>query len=162
MNISKQSLLFHVIWIVMAFKKVPFGCSRCCIAHVCLWNEIRYGSKISYDILVDRDYWANKVRFVWSLKLLCIMMTRLYNFSPLKPHFYIVKMGLPRYTLCFLFMLKNIDVGTHNLWFEQKYEKYQSFFFLSENFHFFFLVKQFSVYLNKRVFVKGEKLRQTS
>ena len=38
---------------------------------------------------------------------------------------------------------------THNLCFEQKYEKYQ--FFLLENFH--SLVVKFSVYLNRHVFV---------
>ena len=42
-------------------------------------------------------------------------------------------------------------MSTHNLCFEQNYEKkYQKF--LSENFH--FLVVKFSVHLNKRVFVK--------
>ena len=40
-------------------------------------------------------------------------------------------------------------MSTHNLCFEQKYEKYQ--IFLSENFH--FLVAKFSVYLNRLVFV---------
>ena len=40
-------------------------------------------------------------------------------------------------------------MSTHNLCFEQKYEKYQNF--LSENFH--FLVVKFSIYLNRRVFV---------
>ena len=40
-------------------------------------------------------------------------------------------------------------MSTHNLCFEQKYEKYQSF--SSENFS--FLVVKFSVYLNRRVFV---------
>ena len=39
--------------------------------------------------------------------------------------------------------------STHNLCFEQKSEKYQKF--LSENFH--FLVVNFSVYLNRHVFV---------
>ena len=39
--------------------------------------------------------------------------------------------------------------STHNLCFEQKYEKYQNF--LSKNCH--FLVVKFSVYLNRRVFV---------
>ena len=39
--------------------------------------------------------------------------------------------------------------STHNLCFEQKYEKYQSF--LSENFQ--FLVVKFSIYLNRHVFV---------
>ena len=57
--------------------------------------------------------------------------------------------GLQGYTLFFLFLLKNIDCGTHNLCFEQKYEKYQ--FFLSENFQ--FLVVKLSIYLNRPVFV---------
>ena len=38
---------------------------------------------------------------------------------------------------------------THNLCFEQKYEKNQNF--LSENVH--FLVVKFSVYLNRHVFI---------
>ena len=42
-----------------------------------------------------------------------------------------------------------INIRTHNLCFEQKYDKYQNF--LSENFH--FLVVKFSVYLNRIVFV---------
>ena len=40
-------------------------------------------------------------------------------------------------------------MSTHNLCFEQKYEKYQNF--LSEKLP--FLVVKFSVYLNRRVFV---------
>ena len=40
-------------------------------------------------------------------------------------------------------------MSTHNLYFEQKHEKYQNF--LSENFH--FLVVKLSVYLNRHVFV---------
>ena len=40
-------------------------------------------------------------------------------------------------------------MSTHNLCFEQKFEKYQSF--LSENFQ--FLEVKFSIYLNRRVFV---------
>ena len=39
--------------------------------------------------------------------------------------------------------------STYNLYFEQKYEKYQ--IFLSENFQ--FLVVKFSIYLNRCVFV---------
>ena len=39
--------------------------------------------------------------------------------------------------------------STHNLCFEQKYEKYQ--LFLPENFQ--FLEVKFSIYLNRRVFV---------
>ena len=40
-------------------------------------------------------------------------------------------------------------MSTHNLCFEQKYEKYQHF--LSENFQ--FLEVKFSIYLNRRVFI---------
>ena len=40
-----------------------------------------------------------------------ITKTRLYNFDPLKPHFYKVRRGLQGYTLFFLFLLKNIDCG---------------------------------------------------
>ena len=35
-----------------------------------------------------------------------------YNFDPLKPHFYIVKLGLTGVYIIFLFLLKNIDGGT--------------------------------------------------
>ena len=44
-----------------------------------------------------------------------------------------------------------VQTSTHNLCFEQKYEKYQ--YFLSENFQ--FLVVKFSIYLDRRVFVMG-------
>ena len=40
-------------------------------------------------------------------------------------------------------------MSTHNLCFEQEYEKYQDF--ISENFH--FLLVKFSVHLNRHVFV---------
>ena len=42
-------------------------------------------------------------------------------------------------------------MSTHNLCFEEKFEKYQNF--LSENFH--LLVVNFSVYLNRLVFIMG-------
>ena len=40
-----------------------------------------------------------------------IAKTCLYNFDPLKPHFYIVKLGLTRVYIIFLFLLKNKDCG---------------------------------------------------
>ena len=62
----------------------------------------------------------------------------------------------------FLFLLKNIDcstrknrlaeavlTSTHNLCFEQKYEKYQNFYLKI----FSFLMVKFSLYLNRLVFV---------
>ena len=92
-----------------------------------------------------------------------ITKTNLYKFDPLKPHFYIVKLGFTGVYIIFL-----ISAPTHRLWvlvrtasprrfkrvptiyvFEQKYEKYQNF--LSENFQ--FLEVKLSIYLNRRVFV---------
>ena len=43
--------------------------------------------------------------------LLNITKTCLYNFDPLKPHFYIVKLGFTGVYIIFLFLLKNIDCG---------------------------------------------------
>ena len=94
--------------------------------------------------------------------IIIIMRTCLYNFDPLKPHFYIVKLGFTGVYIIFFISAKNIDCGYplepphrggsneyQNLCFEQKYEKYKNF--LSENFH--FLAVKLSVYLNRRVFV---------
>ena len=80
-------------------------------------------------------------------KRVSITKTRLYNFDPLKAHFYIVKLGFTGVYIIFLISAQNIDCGYslapprrggsneyHNLCSEQKYKKYQSF--LSENFQF--------------------------
>ena len=45
------------------------------------------------------------------LLLLCITKTRLYNFDPLKPDFYIVKLGFTGVYIIFLTLLKK-----HRLW----------------------------------------------
>ena len=59
----------------------------------------------------------------------------LYNFGPLKPHLYIVKLGFTGVYIIFLISAQNKDCGysleptsTHNLCFEQKCEKYQNFY----------------------------------
>ena len=40
-----------------------------------------------------------------------IMKTCLYNFDPLKPHFYIVKLGFMGVYIIFLISAQNIDCG---------------------------------------------------
>ena len=40
-----------------------------------------------------------------------ITKTRLYNFDPLKPHFYIVKLGFTGVHIIFLISAQNIDCG---------------------------------------------------
>ena len=91
-----------------------------------------------------------------------ITKTCLYNFDPLKPHFYIVKLGFKG-----VYIISLISAQKHWLWelLEPPHqggsnESPQSTFwaeiwkiseFLSENFH--FLVVKFSVYLNRHLFV---------
>ena len=87
----------------------------------------------------------------------------LYNFDPLKPHFYIVKLGFTRLYIIFLISVQNIDCGYPlelprrggsneyaQSMFEDIYEKYQIFYLKTFR---FFLVVKFSLYLNRRVFV---------
>ena len=70
-----------------------------------------------------------------------ITKTCLYNFDPLKLHFYIVKLEFTGVYIIFLVSAQNIDCGYslelprrggsneyHNLCFEQKHEKYQNFY----------------------------------
>ena len=40
-----------------------------------------------------------------------ITTTRLYKFDPLKPHFYIVKLGFTGVYIILFILLKNIDFG---------------------------------------------------
>ena len=81
-----------------------------------------------------------------------ITKTCLCNFDPLKPQFYIVKLGFTGVYIIFLISAQkhrlwvlvrtaSLLTSTHNLCFDQKYVKYRNF--LSENFH--FLVVKFSV-----------------
>ena len=87
-----------------------------------------------------------------------ITKTYLCNFDPLKPHFYIVKLGFTGLYIIFLISAQKhrlwVLTSTHNLCFKQIYEKYQSF--LPENFQ--FLEVKFSIYLNRCVFVMIPKI----
>ena len=97
-----------------------------------------------------------------------ITKTYLYNFDPLKPHFYIAKLGITGVYIIFLIsaqkhrlwvlVTESVLTSTHNLCFEPKYEKYQ--IFLSENFH--VLAVKFSVYLNRYVFVMAGALERSA
>ena len=79
--------------------------------------------------------------------------------TPLNPHFYIVKLGFTGVYIIFLISAQKhrlwvlvrtaVLTSTHNLCFEQIFEKYQSF--LPEKIR--FLEVKFSIYLNRRVFV---------
>ena len=93
-----------------------------------------------------------------------ITKTCLYNFDPLRPHFYIVKLGFTGVYIIFLIFAQNIDCGyslepprrggsneypQSMLWGE--IWKISDFFFYLKIF--IFLVVKFSVCLNRYVFV---------
>ena len=93
-----------------------------------------------------------------------ITKTCLYNIDPLKPHFYVVKLGFTGVGIIFHISSKNIDCGYSfepprlyvlgsneypQSMFWAEYEKYQTF--LTQICQ--FLGVKFSIYLNRRVFV---------
>ena len=103
------------------------------------------------------------VPFTWKFCSLVIRKTRLYNFDPLKPHFYIVKLGFTGVHIIFLSSAQNIHCGyplepphrgSSNEYpqcmFWAEIWKYQRFFYLKK---FSFLEVKFSIYLNRHVFV---------
>ena len=86
-----------------------------------------------------------------------ITKTCLYNFDPIKPHFYIVKLGFTGVYIIFLISAENLDYGYSlepprrggsneypQSIFEQKHEKYQYFYLIF--FFFFFDGKIFSIF----------------
>ena len=84
------------------------------------------------------------------IKSYFIRKTHLYNFDPLKPHFYTVKLEFTGVYIIFL-----ISAQKHTLWvlvrttFVLNRNMKNIRIFLSENFH--FLAVKFSVYLNRHV-----------
>ena len=86
------------------------------------------------------------------MRIKTITKTCLYNFDPIKPHFYIVKLGFTGVYI--IFLISTLDeavlTSTHNLCFEQKYEKKIRVFYLK---NFICLEVKFSIYLNRCVFV---------
>ena len=92
-----------------------------------------------------------------------ITKTCLYNFDPLKTHFYIVKLGFTGVYIIFLISAQNIDCGysleqprwggsneyPQSMFWAETW-KISDFFYLKI---FSFWVVKFSVYLNRHVFV---------
>ena len=92
-------------------------------------------------------WWNSNCPMVKKISEDTITKTYLYNFDPLKPNFYIVKLGFAWVYIIFLVSAQNIDCGyslePHRQGGSNQYQ--QSMFweiwkiseFLSENFHFF-------------------------
>ena len=86
------------------------------------------------------------------------MKTCLYNIDPLKPHFYIVKLGFTGVYIIFLISAQNIDCG-YSL---EPPLRVPTIYVLSRNMKnirvfylkiFRFFGAKFSIYLNRQVFV---------
>ena len=109
-----------------------------------------------WTIFVWKQAGALKLVAVLDLYVLhVITKTYLYNFDPLKPHFYIVKLGFTGVYIIFV-----ISAQKHRLWVLvrtastiyvlSRNMKNIRFFYLKNC---YFLVVKFSIYLNRRVFV---------
>ena len=79
-----------------------------------------------------------------------ITKTCLYNFDPLKPHFYIVKLELTGVYIIFLIFARKQIVGTRSIYVLSRNMKNIRVFYLK---FFHILEVKFSIYLNRRVFV---------
>ena len=123
-------------------------------------------SKCNAVFILPYIHWAGIMELFSLCKFRKHHKRYLYNFYPLKPHFYIVKLGLTRVYIIFLISAQNIDCG-YSL--EAGSNEYpQSMFWtgiykISEFviWNFPFLVLKFSIYLNRRVFVMYAILTRT-
>ena len=95
------------------FSKDPFFrlfLNRCSYRYVFCYMSLR--TSINYFLTSSVMYYTygDYDRRI-SFKVLLITKTCLYSFDPLKPHFYIVKLGFTGVYIIFLILLENIDCG---------------------------------------------------
>ena len=99
--------------------------------------------------------------YMYNVVHIIITKTCLYNFDPLKPHFYIVTLGFTGVYIIFLisaqkhrllYSLEPPRRGGSNEYLQSNFSRnMKNISFLFENYQ--FLVVKFSIYLNRRVFV---------
>ena len=89
--------LFGYTKILYAYLRLPISTS---------WQDIRFSTR-----LVARPLVVHRLNDSFLLSLLHITKTRLYNIDPLKPHFYIVKVGFTGVYIIFLISAQNIYCG---------------------------------------------------
>ena len=74
-----------------------------------LLGNMKYTSHTLINITQDSEQRAHPRSQI--ILFVCITKTRLYNFDPLQPHFYIVKLGFTGVYIIFLISAQNIDCG---------------------------------------------------
>ena len=101
MDVKRQTIMWNIV-----------------LSIILLWQALSRGTAISTILLVRQEHTQTslRIRAVWSESSLAvwrwsITKTCLYNFDPIKLHFYIVKLGFTGVYIIFLFLLKNIDCG---------------------------------------------------
>ena len=78
------------------------------ILHVMRLRRKIYSTRKPLLFTITEYYSLNYISFIFQRD---ITKTRLYNFDPLQPHFYIVKLGFTGVYIIFLISAKNIDYG---------------------------------------------------
>ena len=78
---------FVMRWLISYFRET-------CKGYLLLFRSTNKNEKQSFT----GQFIIKRLRLLYTDKQHFITKTRLYNFDPLKPHFYIVKLGLQRYT----------------------------------------------------------------
>ena len=109
-----QTFNLHIFFLQTLFNVLIYHSSfrhTCISVCACPTNrDILPGPPILWEV-----FFLPLVRFLPSTPERCVLLTitktRLYNFDPIKPHFYIVKLGFTGVYIIFLFLLKNIDCG---------------------------------------------------
>ena len=144
-SLIRRRVLRHLIWVYTVCSSLSARIRR--VSTVIWFDQTLKKSAPEIDTFAI-DLYETVYTVCYSTFEFCITKTCLYNFDPLKSHFYIVKLGFTGVYICFLISAQNVDYGyslepfakavltsTHNLCFKQKYKnKNQSF--LSQNFHF--------------------------
>ena len=95
-------LFFFVVFFVLFFVVVVFLLFFFLFCFFCLFFFFTY----SILSVFDKSLYSAIKQF--------ITKTCLYNFDPLKPHFYIVKLGFTGVNIIFLISAENIDCGTRS------------------------------------------------
>ena len=120
--------VLSVLWFISGFHS-------CHIWTYLAFKKLTLKALISFALFLRNDkIWKDDVLFVLSLFIPDITKTYLYNFDPLRPHFYIVKLGITVIYIIFL-----ISTQKHRLWYSFEpsrrggsNEYPQSMFFLAE------------------------------
>ena len=109
-----SNIIFYLFYVPQKFiatnPSTVFICC-CCSLFVFLISHVTFVMSLFVPHLSCLWCLGRGVLHACGISGYLITKTYLYNFDPLKPHFYIVKLGFTGYTLFFLFLLRNIDCG---------------------------------------------------